>query len=138
MEGWGEINHPLVKAVAGFSVPLFLALNFPNVFLALVVGILFYATALVGVVSTYRRRYRIVGRPELALRLAAKSLSHLKRDCSRVVARGLERRQSRRSIRLERKGRLRRYRRERNRRKREQARGALAPTPGTERWSQPR
>jgi hypothetical protein len=136
MERWGDINHPLVKAIAGSSVPLFLALNFPSVFLALVVGILFYATALLGVVSIYRRRYRIAGRPELALRLAAKTFSHFKRDCIRAVARGLERRQSQRSIRQERKARLRRYRRERNRKKREQAREALAPTPGTGRWRQ--
>ena len=138
MERWGEINHPLVKAVAGFSVPLFLALNLPRVFLALVVGIRFYATALPGVVSTYRRRYRIVGRPELALRLAARTFSHLKRDCNRALARRLERRQSQRGIGQERKARLRRYKRERNRRKRERAREALAPTPGTRRRSQPR
>ena len=49
MERWGEVNHSLVKAVAGFSVPLFLALNFPTAFLVILAGILFYAIALLGV-----------------------------------------------------------------------------------------
>jgi hypothetical protein len=39
----GEVNHPLVKAVAGLAVLLFLALNFPAVFLAIMAGVLFYA-----------------------------------------------------------------------------------------------
>jgi hypothetical protein len=126
MERWGEANHPFVKAVAGFSIPLFLALNFPTIFLVILAGILFYAMALLWVIHTYRRRYRIVGGPELALRLAAKTFSDLKESCSRTVARGLERRQSRKSLQLEKKARLRRYRRERNRRKRQQTREALA------------
>src|SRR3712207_7341730 len=37
MERWGDASHPLVKAVVGFSVPLFLALNFPTAFLAVMV-----------------------------------------------------------------------------------------------------
>ena len=123
MERWGELNDPLVKAVAGFAVPLFLALNFPVVFLTLIAGILFYALALLGVAHTYRRRYRtLVGRPELAAQLAARTLVNLKDECNRTVARGLQRRQRRKSLRRERKARLRRYRRERNRRKREQTR----------------
>jgi hypothetical protein len=126
MERWGVVNNPLVKAVAGFSVPLFLALNFPTVFLAILAGILFYAIALLGAMYTYRRRYRIVGRPELVLRLAANTFSNLKESCSRTVARGLERRQSRKSLQREKRARLRQYRRGRNRRKRQQAREELA------------
>jgi hypothetical protein len=126
MKRWGVVNHPFVKAVAGFSVPLFLALNFPAAFLVILAGILSYAIALLGVVHTYRRRYRIVGRPELALQLAAKTFSYLKENCNRTVTRGWERRQSRKSFQRERKARLRRYRRERNRRKRQQAREVLA------------
>jgi hypothetical protein len=126
MERWGEANHPLVKAVAGFSIPLFLALNFPTVFLVILAGILFYVIALLGVMHTYRWRYRIVGRPELALQLAAKTFSNFKEDCSRTVTRGLERRQRRKSLQRERKARLNQYRRERNRRKRQQTREVLA------------
>jgi hypothetical protein len=125
MERWGDASHPLVKAVVGFSVPLFLALNFPTAFLAVMVGILLYATALLGVVSTYRRRYRVVGRPELAIRHGAKTFSDLKESCSRTVALRLEKRQSRKVLRREKRAKLRRYRRERNRRKRQQAREAL-------------
>jgi hypothetical protein len=125
MERWGVVNHPLVKAVAGFSIPLFLALNFPTVFLIILVCILFYAITLLGVVHTYRRQYRIVGRPELALRLASKTTSNLKEACHCMVSRGLERRQRRKSLQQERKARLRQYRRERDRRKRQQAREAL-------------
>jgi hypothetical protein len=126
MERWGEVNHPLVKAVAGISVPLFLALNFPSVFLAVMAGILLYAIVLLWVMRTYRRRYRVVGRPELALRLGAKTFSDLKESCSRTVALRLEKRQSRKVLRREKRARLKRYRRERNRRKRQQAREALA------------
>jgi hypothetical protein len=126
MERWGDVSHPLVKAVVGFSVPLFLALNFPTVFLGVMAGVLLYATALLGVVSTYRRRYRVVGRPELALRLGAKTFSDLSESCGRTVTRGLEKRQSRKVLRRDKKARLRRYKRERNRRKRQQARETLA------------
>jgi hypothetical protein len=138
MEWWREANHPLVKLVAGFSVLLFLALNFPTAFLAILAGVLLYAIGLLGVVLTYRGGHRIVGRPELALQLGAKTFSKLKEDCNRTVARGWKRHQSRKTLQRQRKARLRRYRRERNRRKREQARRVLAPTPGTERWGQSR
>ena len=125
MERWGGANHPLVKAVAGFSVPLFLALNFPTIFLAILAGMLFYAIGLLGVVHAYRRQFRIVGRPELALQLASKSFSNLKDYTSRTMTRGLANHQDRKRLQLEKKERLRRYRRERNRRKRQQAREAL-------------
>jgi hypothetical protein len=125
MERWGGANHPLVKAVAGFSVPLFLALNFPTIFLAILAGMLFYAIGLLGVVHAYRRRYRIVGRPELALQLAVRFFSSLKEYTSRTMTRGLAKRQNRKRLQQERKERLRRYRRERNRRKRQQVREAL-------------
>jgi hypothetical protein len=135
MEWWREANHPLVKVVAGFSVLLFLALNFPTAFLAILTGVLLYAIALLRVMHTYRRGHRIVGRPELALQLAAKTFSKFNEYCNRKVARGWERHQSRKTLHRQRKARLRRYRRECNRRKREQARRTLAPTPGAERWS---
>jgi hypothetical protein len=121
MERWGGANHPLVKAVAGFSVPLFLALNFPIIFLAILAGMLLYAIGLLGVVHAYRRRYRIVGRPELALELAAKSFS----NTIQTMTRGLANHQNRKRLQQERKARLSQYRRERNRRKRQQAREAL-------------
>jgi hypothetical protein len=38
MERWGEVNHPLVKTVAGLAVPLFLVLNFPVALLAIMAG----------------------------------------------------------------------------------------------------
>ena len=125
MERWGGANHPLVKAVAGFSVSLFLALNFPTIFLAILAAMLLYAIGLLGVVHAYRRQYRIVGRPELALQLAAKSFSSLKENTSRTMTRGLANHQNRKRLQQERKARLRRYRRERNRRKRQQAREAF-------------
>lgn len=126
MERMGEANHPLVRAVVGFSVPLFLALNFPTVFLVILAGAFFYAISVLGVMHAYRRRYRIVGAPELALQLAAKTFSNLKEDCTRTVTRGLERHQSRKSLQRERKARLKRYRRERNRRKRQRTRETFA------------
>ena len=125
MERWGGANHPLVKAVAGFSVPLFLALNFPTIFLAILAGMLFYAIGFLGVVHAYRRRYRIVGRPELALQLAVSFFSSLKEYTSRTMTRGLAKHQNRKRLQQERNERLRRYRRERNRRKRQQAREGL-------------
>ena len=98
MEWWREANHPLVKVVAGFSVPLFLALNFPTAFLAILAGVLLYAATFLGVVHTYRRGYRIVGGPDLALQLAAKTFSKFKEYCNRKVARGWERHQSRKTL----------------------------------------
>ena len=115
-----------MKTVAGFAVPLFLALNFPAVFLALATSLLFYALTLLGIAHTYRRQHRIVGRPELAAQLAAKSLASLKERCSRTIAWRLQRRRKHKSLQRERKARLMRYRRERNRRKRQQAREVLA------------
>jgi hypothetical protein len=125
MERWGGANHPLVKAVAGFSVPRFLASNFPTIFLAILAGTLLYAIGLLGVMHAYRRRYRIVGRPELALQLAVRFFSSLKEYTGRTMTRGLAKHQNRKRLQLERKERLRRYRRERNRKKRQQAREAL-------------
>ena len=126
MERWGEVNHPLVKAAAGLAVPLFLALNFPAAFLVIVVGVLFYAIALLGVVGAYRKRYRIVGIPELALRFAAKILESLKEEYDRTVVRRLQERKRRKRIRQEKEERFRRYQRERARRKREHARRVFA------------
>ena len=125
MDWWGEVNNPLVQAVGGFSVMLFLALNIPVAFLIILAGILFYAIALLGVVYTYRSGYRNVGRSELALKLGAKAFSKLKKYPNRTVARGWERHQSRKTLKRERKARLRRYERQRNRRKRQQTREAL-------------
>src|SRR3712207_7055168 len=48
------------------------ALNFPLVFLTIVIAAVSYVTALVGVVCAYRNRYGIVGKPELTIRFAAK------------------------------------------------------------------
>jgi hypothetical protein len=104
---------------------LFLALNFPTIFLAILAAMLLYAIGLLGVVHAYRRQYRIVGRPELALQLAAKSFSSLKENISRTMTRGLANHQNRKRLQQERKARLSRSRRERNRRKRQQAREAF-------------
>jgi cell shape-determining protein MreC len=125
MERWGEVNHPLVKAVAGSAVLLFLALNFPAVFLAIMAGVLFYAIALLVVVGAYRKRYRIEGVPELAVRFAARIVESLKEEYDRTAVRGLQERKRRKLIRQEKEERLRRYQRERNRRKREHARRAF-------------
>jgi hypothetical protein len=126
MERWGEVNHPLVKAAAGLAVPLFLALNFPAAFLVIVVGVLFYAIALLGVVIAYRKRYRIVGIPELAFWFAAEILESLKEEYDRTVVRRLQELERRKRIRQEKEQRFRRYQRERARRKREHARRAFA------------
>ena len=61
MKRWGVVNNPLVKVVAELSVLLFLALNLPTAFVIILVGILLYAIALLGVVHAYRRQYWIVG-----------------------------------------------------------------------------
>ncbi len=126
MERWGEVKHPLVKVVAGSAVLLFLALNFPAVFLAIMAGVLFYAILLLGVVGAYRNRYRIVGVPELAVRFVVKVSENLKYVYDRTVVRRLQERKRRKLIRQEKEERLRRYQRERARRKREQARRAFA------------
>ena len=126
MERWGEVNHPLVKAVAGSAVLLFLALNFPAVFLAIMAGVLFYAIAPLAVVTAYRKRHRIVGVLGLAVRSAAKILESLKAGYDRTVVRRLQERKRRKLIQQEKEQRLKRYQRERNRRKREHARRASA------------
>jgi hypothetical protein len=126
MERWGEVNHPLVKAVAGSAVLLFLALNFPAVFVAIMAGGLFYAISLLGVVGAYRKRSRVIGVPELAVRFAAKVLGNLKYQYDRTVVRRLQERKGRKLIRQEKEERLKRYQRKRNRRKREHARRASA------------
>ena len=125
MERWGEVNHPLVKAVAGSAVLLFLALNFPAVLLAIMAGVLFYTISLLGVVGAYRKRYRIIGVSELAVRFAAKISESLKEEYDRTVVRRLQERKRRKLIRQEIEQRLKRYKRERNRRKREHARRAF-------------
>jgi hypothetical protein len=51
------------------------ALTFRATFLAIVVVALSYGTALLAVVYAYRKAYGIVGKPELALQFAAKSLA---------------------------------------------------------------
>jgi len=123
---WGDFDNPLVKVTTSLAVSLFLALNFPLVFLAIVIAAVSYVTALVGVACAYRNRYRIVGKPELTIRVAAKTLANLRKKCQRSVARTLEERERRNGLKHERNERLRRYERERNRRKRERARGTLA------------
>jgi hypothetical protein len=126
MVRWGEVNHPLVKAVAGSAVLLFLALNFPAVFVAIMAGGLLYAIAPLAVVTVYRKRHRIAGVLELAVRFAAKVLENLKYEYDRTVVRRLQERKRRKLIRQEKEERLRRYQRERNRRRREHARRASA------------
>ena len=126
MERRGEVKHPLVKAVAGSAVLLFLALNFPAALLAIMAGGLFYAIVHLGVVGAYRKRHRIVGVLELAIRFAAKVLESFKYEYDRTVVRRLQERKRRKLIRQEKEQRLKRYQRERNRRKREHARRAFA------------
>jgi cell shape-determining protein MreC len=123
---WGEFNNPLVKGVTGCALSLFLALNFPVVFLAIVAAALCYAVALVAVSYAYRNRYAIVGKSELAVRAVRSIFSEAREGCSRTVAHVLEERERRKVLKRERQERLRRYKRERNRRKREQARRVLA------------
>jgi hypothetical protein len=125
MERWGGANNPVVKAVAVFAVALFLAVNLPAAFYAGVAATLSYATVLLAATYSYRKGYGIVGRPELMVRFAAKTLVGLQEECSRTVGCGWERRQKRKRLQRERKANLRRYRRERNRKRRKQARKAL-------------
>ena len=125
-EWWEEFNSPLVKVVTGFSLILFLALNFPVVFLAIVAATLCYAVALVAVAYAYRNRNAIVGKSELAVRFVRRTFSGIREGCTRTVAHALEERERRKLLKREKEERLRRYKLERNRRKREQARRALA------------
>ena len=92
---WEEFNNPLVKGVTGFALCLFLALNFPVVFLTIVAAALCYAVAPVGITYAYRSR------------------------------KALEERERRKLRKREQEERLRRYKLERNRRKREHGRRAL-------------
>jgi hypothetical protein len=59
MERWGVANNPLVK-VAGLSVLLFSTLHGLSAFVIILVGILLYAIASLGIVDAHRRRHRIV------------------------------------------------------------------------------
>ena len=125
-EWWGEFNCPLVKGVSGFALSLFLALNFPGVFLAIVAAALCYAVAPVGVAYVYRNRNAIVGKSKLAVGFVRRTFSGIREGCTRTVAHALEERERRKLLKRENEDRLRRYKLERNRRKREQARRALA------------
>ncbi len=124
-EWWEDINNPLVKGVTGFALCLFLALNFPVVFLAIVAAALCYAVAPVGVAYAYRNRNAMVGKSELAVRFVRRTFSSFREGCTRTVAHALEERERRKILKREKEERLRRYKLERNRRKREQARRAL-------------
>jgi predicted HAD superfamily phosphohydrolase len=125
-EWWEDFNNPLVKGVTGVALCLFLALNFPVVFLAIVAAALCYAVALVGVAYAFRNRNAIVGKSELAVRFVQRTFSGFRKGCSRRVAHALEERERRKLHKQEKQEKLRRYKRERNRRKREQAKRALA------------
>lgn len=125
-EWWGEFNNPFVRGVTGFAVTLFLAFNFPGVFLAIVSAALCYAVALVGVAHAYRNRYAIMGKSDLAVRFVRRTFSGLREGCGRTMAHALGARERRKLLKQEKEERLRRYKRERNRRKRERARRALA------------
>ncbi len=124
-EWWEDFNKPLVKGVTGFALCLFLALNFPVIFLAIVAAALCYAVVPVGIAYAYRNRNAIVGKSELAVRFVRRTFSGFKEKCSRTVAHTLEERERRKLLKREKEERLRRYRLERNRRKREHARRAL-------------
>jgi DNA integrity scanning protein DisA with diadenylate cyclase activity len=124
-EWWEDFNNPLVKGVSGFALCLFLALNFPVVFLVIVAAALCYVVALVGVAFAYRNRYAIVGKSEIAVRFVRRTFSGFREGCSRAVAHALEEREKRKLLKREKQERLRRYKRKRNRRKREHARRAL-------------
>ena len=124
-EWWEDFNNPLVKGVTGFALCLFLALNFPVLFLAIVAAALCYALGLVSVAYAYRNRNAIVGKSELVVRFVQRTFSGFREGCSRTVAHALEQRERRKLLKREKEERLRRYRLERNRRKREHARRAL-------------
>jgi hypothetical protein len=125
-EWWGRLNNPFVKGATGCALSLFLALNFPMVFLAIVATALCYAVVPVAVACAYRNRYGIVGKSELAVRFVRRACSGFGEGCSRTVAHALEEYERRKLLKREKQERLRRDKRERNRRKREQARRALA------------
>jgi len=125
-EWWAWFNNPFVKGATGCALSLFLALNFPVVFLAIVATALSYAVMPVAVAYAYRNRNAIVGKSELAVRFVRRACSGFREGCSRMVAHTLEGHERRKFLKREIQERLRRYKRERNRRKREQARRALA------------
>jgi hypothetical protein len=124
-EWWGWFNNPFVKGVTSCALSLFLALNFPVVFLIIVAAALSYAVVPVAVAYACRNRYAIVGKSELAIRFVRRTFSGFRERCSRAVAHTLEERERRKLLKREKEERLRRYRLERNRRKREHARRAL-------------
>ena len=124
-EWWEGFNNPLVKGVMGFSFCLFLALNFPVVFLAIVAAALSYVFVPVGIAYAYRNRNAIVGKLELSVRFVRRACSGFAEGCCQTVAHALEERERRKFLKREQEERLRRYRLERNRRKREHARRAL-------------
>jgi hypothetical protein len=123
---WKEFNHPLVKWVTALALSLFLAFNFPVVFLVIVGAALCYAAGLLRATYAYRNRYAIVGKSKLAARFVWRTFSGFREGCSRAVMHALEERERRKLLKREKQERFRRYERERNRRKREQARRALA------------
>jgi len=126
MKEWREdFSNPLVKGVMGFALCLFLVLNFPVVFLAIVAAALCYAVVPVGIAYAYRNRNAILGKSERAVRFVRRTFSGLREGCSRRVADALEERERRKLLKREKEERLRRYRLKRNRRKRELARRAL-------------
>jgi hypothetical protein len=124
-EWWAWFHNPLVKGATGCALSLFLALNFPVVFLAIVATALSYAVVPVGIAYAYSNRYAIVGKSELTVRFVRRACSAFGEGCSRTVAHALEERERRKLLKREKQERLRSYKRERNRRKREQARRAL-------------
>jgi hypothetical protein len=122
---WEDFNNPLVKGVTGFALCLFLALNFPVVFLTIGAAALCFAVALGGAAHAYRNRNAIMGKSELAVWFVRRTFSGFRERCSRTVAHALEERRRRKLLKREKEERLRRYRLKRNRRKREHARRAL-------------
>jgi hypothetical protein len=125
-EWWEDFSNPLVKGVTGSAVSLFLALNFPVVFLAIVAAALSYVVMPVAVAYAYRNRNAIVSKSELTVRFVRRVCSGFGEGCSRAARHTLEGYERRKLLKQEKQERLRRYKRERNRRKREQARRALA------------
>jgi hypothetical protein len=125
-EWWGWFNNPFVKGATGCALSLFLALNFPVVFLAIVAAALCFAVVPVAAAYAYRNRYAIVGKSKLAVGFVWRAYSGFVEGYSRTVAHTLEKYERRKLLKREKQERLRRYKRERNRRKREQARRALA------------
>ena len=108
-EWWEDFNNPLVKGMTGFALCLFLALNFPGVFLAIVAAALCYAVAPVGVAYAYRNRDAIVGKSELAVRFVQRTSSGFRDGCSQTVAHALEERENRKLLKRKKEERLRRY-----------------------------